>query len=1058
MKKYQFCIYFSLKKIHHLFNILFLFSGICSIANASMVYQPIEVSGNVTEQGTNDPLVGVNVIIEGTTRGTLTDYDGNYVIEVPGNESVLVFSYVGYETKKVQVNGQREINVQLSHEDHLLDELMVVGYGTQKKRLVTGATAQVSGDDIEKVNTSSTLRALQSQSPGLSIISTSGRPDADFKINIRGLGTLGNAKPLVVIDGIAGGDLRNISPSDISSVDILKDAASAAIYGARAANGVILITTKQGRAGKPVISYDVSHGIQNPERYMDMTGAQDYMMLINEAEANSGLTETDFEANIPAATWERIQDGWEGTDWLRELTNSDAPVTNHSINISGGNNKSTYSIGTSYLYQEGIMGYPLKEEFNRYSFRVNSKHVLVEKNDRDILRVGENILYTFKKNMYQTNGAWRWLSTTPLLPLRDSTGNYTRDDYVTFYSPLNPVAYQYYNSNNERKLHDLRTNVYLELEPVNNLTLRSNFGYSIDAGATRDFIPVYDFGTGQYAKNIRDKTSQSLYLGTSYRFENTLTYQFSIKEKHSINALVGQSIERTGLGESITGENTGSLYNSFQFAYLVNSPNISSSATELMGRPLREWALASFFGRINYDYDETYLFTAIVRRDGSSNFAPGYRWGIFPSISAGWVISNENFFLPFKNVVELLKLRASWGQNGNEDILPFQFVSPYNFSGQDYYFGTSKTVPTVGAYPAILGNVMVTWETSEQLNAGMDLMLFNGSLQLAFDIYKKDTKDWLVDAPNLAIHGAESAFINGGSIENKGFEISANWRKRIDKFSFSLAGSFGYNKNKITRIDNSQGLIEGVPINEYANSQLPPYRAEVGYPISYFWGYETAGVFQTQEQIDAYPGPMVNGENTQPGDLIFVDVNNDGVIDTEDRKMIGDPNPKAIFGFTANFEYAGFDLSVTAAGVAGNDILTAYHSGSVYVDNYPTYLLDRWHGEGTSNRYPRLTSRANKNYTNFSDIYLNKGDYLRVQNLALGYDLSHLMGNKFLERTRVYVAVQNLYTFTNYIGPNPEVGADKGISNDDPRNWAKGIDVYFNPVPRTFSVGANVTF
>jgi len=1019
--------------------------------------------GNFTVRGkvldeTGEPLIGVNVVEKGTTQGTVTDAGGNFQLDVSGPDATIVISFIGYLKEEVPLEGKNELNISLVPDLKELDEVVVVGYGTQKKKLVTGATAQVSGEDIEKVNTTSTLRALQSQSPGLSIISESGRPDADFKISIRGQGTLGNSKPLVVIDGIAGGDLRNIAPSDIESVDILKDAASAAIYGARAANGVILITTKQGKPGKAVVSYDGYYGIQNPEQYIEMTGARDYMMLLNEAEANSGQELTDFESNMPPEHWQRIQEGWNGTDWMRELTNANAPISNHAINITGGNEKSTYSIGTSYLYQEGIMGAPLEEKFERYTVRVNSEHVLVEKNDRDILRMGENLLYTFKETMNQTNGAWRWLSTTPLLPVRDSTGNYARDDYLTFYSPLNAVAYQYYNSNNEQKLHDIRMNAFLELEPIKNLVLRSNFGYGIGAASARSFIPLYSFGTGNYSNNLRDETVQSIYMGTSYRLENTLNYQFSINDKHNINALVGQSIERAGIGDSIAGYNTGSLYSTFQHAYLVNTPNVISGATELLGKPLREWSLASFFGRINYDYNETYLLTAIVRRDGSSNFAPEHQWGVFPSLSVGWVVSNEGFFQPLGELINLFKLRASWGQNGNEDILPFQFTSPYNFSGQDYYFGTSKTIPTTGAYPAILGNVLVTWETSEQLNAGFDLYMFNGSLQFAFDLYKKNTKDWLVKPPNLGIHGASSAFINGGAIENKGFEISANWKKRVGKFAFGLTGSFGYNQNEITFIDNSQGLIEGVPINEYANSQLPPYRAEVGYPIGYFWGYETAGVFQTQAEIDAYTGPKINGDNTQPGDLIIVDDNGDGVIDTEDRKMIGDPNPDAIFGFSANFEYGGFDLSLTAAGVAGNEIFTAYHSGSVYVDNYPTYLLDRWHGEGTSNRYPRLTSRANKNYTNFSDIYLNRGDYLRLQNLTLGYDFSQIAGNNFLQRTRIYVAAQNLYTFTNYIGPNPEVGQDKGISNDGPRKWAKGIDVYFNPIPRTYTIGVNVTF
>jgi TonB-dependent starch-binding outer membrane protein SusC len=1060
MKNVTYRIFYTEKKVViSLFTLLLSTVLISTQIHAARIFPPIQISGSVTEQNTGEPVIGVNVYIEGTTTGTLTDIEGEYTIEVPSKESVIVFSYIGYKTQKIRVGEQTEINVQLVAKDIQLDETVVVGYGTQKKKLVTGATVQVSGEDIQRVNTTSTLRALQSQSPGLSIISTSGRPDSDFKINIRGLGTIGNAKPLVVINGIAGGDLRNISPADIESVDILKDAASAAIYGARAANGVILITTKQGKEGKPVISYDTYYGVQNPQNYMEMVTANEYIMLVNESLANSDRKEIDFSEKIPASDWERLQQGWEGTDWLKELTNVNAPVTSHSINISGGTELSTYSVGTSYLYQEAILGYPIKEKFERYSVRLNSKHVLFKNHQRDIVTFGENLLYTYKKNRNRTKPAWRWTSATPLLPLRDSTGNYTRDDYVKFHNPVNPVAYQYYNSSNEDKLHDIRLNAYLEIKPVENLTLRSNFGYSLISSSDRSFIPVYDIGSSNYARNLVDETTQSLSLGMSYQIENTLTYEFSLDDKHNFKTLVGQSIERIDLGENISGMNTNSLFNDFEYAYLVNNPNVISGSTELTGGPIGESALASFFGRINYDYLETYLLTAIVRRDGSSNFAPGERWGVFPSVSAGWVVSNENFFAPLKSWLEFFKLRISWGQNGNQDILPFQYVSPFNFSGEDYYFGTDKSVPTVGAYPAIIANEFVTWETSQQLDYGFDCRLFNGSLQLAFDIYDKETKDWLVDAPNLAIHGAESAYMNGGTVTNKGFEISLEWKSKIGKLSYGVTGSFGHNKNKITRIDNLQGLIEGNEINEYANSQLPPYRAEVGYPIGYFWGYETDGIFQTQEEVDAYEGAKANGQDTKPGDVIFVDKNNDGVIDTEDRGMIGDPNPKAIFGISAYLDYAGFDLSVTASGVAGNSIMTSYHSGSIYIDNYPKYLLDRWHGEGTSNRYPRLTSKANANYTHFSDIYLNKGDYLRIQNLTIGYDFRHLLNNTHFGKLRIYVAAQNLYTFTNYIGANPEVGADMGVDRRaTPDEWAKGIDVYFNPIPRTYTVGANVSF
>ncbi|MFW5701198.1 MAG: SusC/RagA family TonB-linked outer membrane protein, partial [Cyclobacteriaceae bacterium] len=495
--------------------------------------------------------------------------------------------------------------------------------------------------------------------------------------------------------------------------------------------------------------------------------------------------------------------------------------------------------------------------------------------------------------------------------------------------------------------------------------------------------------------------------------------------------------------------NVNSIFDSFTYAYLDNVKQLTIGQTVLEGRPFSEGFLASFFGRINYDYKDKYLFTAILREDGSSNFAKGNRWGSFPSLSAGWIISEEPFFGENSKFIDFLKLRLSWGQNGNQNIENFQYLTNYSFSNVRYSFGTDKGEWAIGAYPSILPNKDVTWETSEQWNLGLDTRLLQGKLFVNLEYYKKITKDWLLRAPILASQGAGAPFINGGDIENRGLELDLGWNGESNSgFKYQLNGNIAFNRNEVTRIDNTEGIIEGNQVNEHAVGQLPPYRAQVGYPIGYFWGYKTAGVFQNQEQINNYNGAIVGN---QPGDLIFVDLNSDGEIDSEDRTMIGDPNPDVTIGFSLNLEYKGFDFSVAANGVLGNQILLSYHRADGYLENYPKYYLNRWHGEGTSDRYPRLTSTPSPNYTYFSDIFIEDGDYLRIQNITLGYDLKRILKSLPLEKTRLYLSGQNLITFTNYIGANPEVGFA-------PSNWAKGIDVNFNPLPKTYLLGISIQF
>ena len=1007
-----------------------------------------KISGIVTDQS-GAAVIGASILQKGKSNGTITDSNGNYSIsDIPDN-ATLQFSYIGMKKQEIKVSGKTTINVSLAEDAVGLAEVVAIGYGVVKKKLVTGATLNMSGDDIQKLNTVSPLTAMQSQSPGVSITQNSGKPGSDFKINIRGLGTIGNASPLVIIDNVVGGDMNMLNPGDIESIDVLKDAASAAIYGARAANGVILIKTKQGKKGKPSVSYDAYTGVQNVAKYVDVLNAQQYIDLQNESYLNIGAAIPTWATLVP--DYAKIQAGWTGTNWQKELTNPNAPIQNHSLNLTGGSDYSTFSMGMSYTSQQGVMGQPTAPTYNRYSFRLNSEHIIYKNASFDVVKIGENILYNFVNqdhngfatgNVY-SNEMRNAINAHPLMANRDSTGGYTKA--IPWCETVSPVGlYDYTHSNTETQSHNLRVNPYLEIQPLKGLILRSSFGYKLSTYQGRSYVPVYDLGGRSNA--VLDQVNQSLSTGYGFQFENTINYKTRINNAHNINALIGQSIEMNGFGNSVSGSNQGSIFNSFEYAYLSNVKTLNASNLSINGAPWAKSSIESFFGRVNYDYKEKYMASIIMRADGSSNFAKGKQWGYFPSVAAGWLMSEESFMEPTRKVIDYFKLRASWGQNGNQDITPFQYMSSYSFSYGDYYFGTDKKTPLTGGYPKILSNPDVTWETSEQLNIGFDSRFFDSRLGLNFDWYNKTTRNWLVQAPVPATWGAAAPYINGGDVENKGLEVAVNWKDKVGDFTYGISANIAFNKNKVTRIANSEGIIEGGNTLFSTADRTSFYRAQVGYPIGYFYGFKTGGVFQNQAQIDAYTGAKLTG--TKPGDLIYVDTNHDGIIDQSDKTMIGDPNPDAIFGFNFNLGYKGFDLSVSANGVSGNQIATNLRS-STYA-NFPTQYLGRWHGDGTSNRYPRIDANTN-NWGWNSDIYVDNGDFLKIQNVTLGYDFKKLMPKMILTQARIYASVNNLFTFTKYWGGDPEIGyAAEG--------WSKGINLGFYPSPRTVMVGVNLKF
>ncbi|MCC8198465.1 MAG: TonB-dependent receptor [Tannerellaceae bacterium] len=1043
----------------------------------AMAQTGVRVTGVVTSDTDGWPLIGVNIIQKGTTNGTVTDFDGNFELTVPEG-AVLDFSYIGYINQEITVSaGRTEYNVVLREDSQALDEVVVIGYGVQKKKLVTGATVQVKGDEIQKLSTTSVLGALQSQSPGVNITQSSGMPGENFKVTVRGLGTVGNASPLYVIDGIAGGDINTLNPSDIESIDVLKDAASAAIYGARAANGVILVTTKQGKAGKMQISYDGYVGFQNVYKMPSLLTASEYMMIVNEVNWNDGIELYDWATLMPDI-YQQVQNGWQGTNWLEEMRNKNAPVQNHSINLTGGSEQSKFSLGFSYTSQEGILGKPVQPNYERYTARINSEHILLKGNNRDIITIGQNLNYTYSEKSGIGIGNIYWndihnaLVAIPIMPAYNSEGEYyaTADKEASglqnfWAEAANPIALmEYERGQNKSKSYALNANAYITIEPVKDLRFKSTFGYRMNSSSYRSYTPTFDLSSTSI--NSSDAVQQTLNSQYSWTWENTLAYTFEVNN-HSFDAVIGQSLEKWGMGEEIGATNINSIFNDFEHAWLSNTQGVVTGSTVIEGYPFSEGSLASFFGRINYNYKETYMASVVLRADGSSNFARGNRWGYFPSVSAGWVMTNEPFMESVTNWMDFFKIRASWGQNGNCDINPFQYLATVSFDdAAGYSFGTQPTGNlSTGGYGDILPNTDVTWETSEQLDLGFDARFLSGRLGVAFDWYKKTTKDWLVAAPQLASYGTGAPYINGGDVQNKGVEIALNWNDHVGDFTYGINLNLTQNKNEVTRIANGEGIIHG-PENVLSQGTTEMYRAEVGYPIGYFWGYKTAGIFQNQAQIDEYraAGNAVL-DGAEPGDVIWVDTNGDGVITDDDKVMIGNPHPKVTMGLGLNFGYKGFDLSITATGAFGHQIAKSYRSFSdSRLQNYTTEIFGRWHGEGTSNKLPRLTSGSRPNWKNISDLYIENADYVKMQNITIGYDFKNLFPQMPLGQARLYFTAQNLFTITGYSGMDPEVGyspegsATDAYGNTTKDNWASGIDVGFYPSPRTFLVGVNLKF
>ena len=934
---------------------------------------------------------------------------------------------------------------------------------------------------------------MQSSTPGVQITQSSSQPGKGYKVYIRGIGTTGNSAPLYVIDGVAGGSLDDINTNDIESIDILKDAASAAIYGARAANGVILVTTRQGKEGKIEVSYNGAIGWANVYKRPQLLNASQYMTIMDEYTFNTSGQKMDWAGFVPQDILTKVNSGWTGTDWWGSFVNKNAVQHNHSVMLTGGTDRSKIMMSYSYTGNEGIMGADKASYYKRHTIRLNSDHVLLRVKDFDAITIGENISISYVKNHDLAEDGMYWsyihslLQTSPLMPQYAENGeNYTYQDFngtVTygqgwnsslFSNPWENLEKGGFNSIAESRSVNTNATAYLIVQPIKGLRWRSQFNYWWGSGSYRSYGEPRSSGYGN-ATSVVYTASQSAWLNTNWSIENTLTYDIPVFSGHKISAMVGQSFQSSAWSFNVGGSNKVNFgeqlatLKGWDSAWLSNFKLENITDVSLTGNPNDEEYLSSWFGRVSWDWNETYMATVTLRCDGSSIFTDGKRWGWFPSVSAGWVVTNEKFMEKTKSWLDFFKIRASWGQNGNKDISKYQYLATIALSGtandSGYKFASDENTsvagtPHTGAYANIVPNPDLTWETSEQIDFGFDARLLNNRLGVNFDWYKKTTKDWLIGGQMISIYGTNPAAINGGDVRNTGIELALSWNDRIGKdFRYNVGVNFTTQSNKVTRIANDNGYING-PTGVLSQGTEYIYRAEEGKPIGYFFGMSYSGIWQNQDQIEqARKEGKAVLDGAQPGDCIWDDWNGDGVItyaegETCDRHEIGNPNPDVLLGINLGCSWKGFDFAVNGAGAFGMQIMRSYRSFSdAPYQNYDTTILNRWTGEGTSNSQPRISSTGSENTNWVSTRYMEDADYFKIKTVTLGYDFKHLWKTCPLQQLRFYVQVQNLYTFTGYTGLDPEVGNSAGGNG-----WASGIDLGLYPPARTFYVGASIKF
>lgn len=1020
------------------------------------VLQQNQITGTVVDSG-GAPVVGASVIVNGTNRAAITDGEGRFAIQASAGETVRV-ALIGFVSQDVNIDGGSPLNITLQPEVRSLDEVVVVGYGVQKKSVVTAAVSSVSSEQLTKNNPSDMRYALQGKVSGVQITSNSGSPGSQAVIRIRGNGTINDNSPLFLVDGFpAESDVINtINPADIKSIEILKDAASAAIYGARAANGVVLITTKNGAKGKAKVSYNFTYGIQNPWKKMDVVGAADYEMLVTESYENAGQ-------KVPDGTFPKPEKRAD-TDWQDLVFNYNAPVVNHHLSVSGGNDNTQYYLSLGALNHDGIIAKG-KSDYNRYNLRANLTVTAFENKNRNFLnkiRLGSNIgiEITNQKGIDQNQEFGGIIGSAimappNIAPYEDDEEviknvydvkypGYVRNSAGRVYSVINnlneianPLALMEIRHHNHDK-QAFMGNFFAELSVLPGLTFKSSLGGRYGYQQRRNWSPVYYLSS--YIENEKSSVWQEKRNAFRWQWENVLSYNKTFGSVHNVSAVIGTSASKNRW-EWLDGNDYELIAEDDDKAW-INSATGDRSGERINGS-MDNRALASIFGRAGYNYDEKYLFEATLRRDGSSNFAPNKRYAYFPSVSAGWVISSESFMESSSRWLNFMKLRLSWGQNGNENIGAFNYTSNMITGGESATFGTGEVIMP-GMRPERLPNPELTWETSEQFNIGLDLALFRHSLTLGIDLFDKRTKDMLMELPIPDYVGNAAPQGNVGTMSNKGVEVEIGYRFNIGKVRFNTSGNVSYVKNKVTNIGKDR-MIWG----DGWQSQTLTY-SKNGLPFKYFYGHVADGIFRSEEEVQAHKSAngVVLQPNAKPGDIRFKNLNGDDVINNDDRAYLGQSNPSWLFGLNLNAEWNGFDFAMFFQGQAGNMIYDATRRTELSLTNFQSKYLDRYHPTKNPNgNYPRVTIQDSNNNYRINSFFLHDGAFVRLKNVQLGYTLpKKVLTMLGIEKIRVFTSVENALTFTKYKGFDPEVGNNNGI---DKGNY---------PQARIVNFGFNFTF
>lgn len=994
-----------------------------------------EIIRGIVKDSEGLPLPGVSIKLKETTKGTITNINGEFEIDAPLN-AVLVVSFLGFETQEVRVDDYNPINIVLKTDSQSLQEVVVVGYGTQKKSVVTGAISSVKGSELENQQIPRLEQALQGRTSGITIANSSGIPGAESTVRIRGNTSLnGNAsEPLYVVDGIVVSiGINYLNPSDIESIEVLKDAASAAIYGARSSAGVILVTTKKGKEGAIKLNYNSYFGMQTPANRLDLLNATQYATLINEQAFNDGL----------AKTYANPEAFGQGTDW-QDVIFSNAGIQNHELSISGGSDKSTFFTSFGFFDQDGIVAKEISN-YKRYNVRLNSTHKI-----KKWFTIGESIGYLRTRNddgVTANNNVSGPLASAinldPITPIivtdpamaatvpysnqpviRDKNGNPYGISQTVQQNITNPLANIRTNDGNFSLADKLVGNVFTDLQPLKYLRFRSTIGVNASFWGGDNFTPIYYLTPT--ANSTQTSFSRNRFQAFNWNLENTLSYQRSLKE-HNFEILLGQ-------GAYSDNNNTGIKVTYFNLpvsTFEDASLNYGTSPSDRIadGSENISHRVSSLFSRLTYNYNEKYLFTGIIRRDGSSRFGQNNRFGYFPSGSLGWVVTRENFWQPNKKI-NFLKLRGSYGITGNDVLGDFRYISTVG-TDRNYTFGDNLLI---GYSPDAPANPNLKWEQTSQLNIGLDATLFE-NFNLTLDWYTKKTKGILqvVDFPNYA--GATgNAYGNVADMENRGLELELGYQKRFNEFNIELNGNASYLRNRVTYLGQDKAYLEGG--TGIAAVSFPITRTAVGHAIDSFYGYKSNGIFQNTGEISNYKN--AKGELmqplAQPGDFRWEDINGDGTITVDDRDFIGDPTPDWSYGLSLNASFKNFDFLAFGQGVIGNQIYQAVRKFEIFATNWQTNALGRWNGDGTSNTYPRLSVKdPNKNFSNPSNFFLQKGDYFRIKTLQVGYTVSKARLQKMgIQRARIYISSNNLLTLTKYTGYDPEIGGnlysiDKGI-------------------------------